>query len=74
MREYDICLLTTLGSKIMYLEAFGMSIIVLNDLKMAIDLLEKRSAIYSSRYVAFHHARCTTVVLILYNVDLESGC
>jgi hypothetical protein len=33
----------------MYLEAFGQKMIVLNDNKMAVDLLEKRSAFYSSR-------------------------
>ncbi|KAF9449659.1 cytochrome P450 [Macrolepiota fuliginosa MF-IS2] len=40
---------TKLGSKIIYLEALGQSIIVLNDAQMAKDLLEKRSALYSSR-------------------------
>ncbi|KAF9451148.1 cytochrome P450 [Macrolepiota fuliginosa MF-IS2] len=38
-----------LGSKIMYLEAFGRSIIVINDARIAKELLEKRSALYSSR-------------------------
>jgi len=38
-----------LGSKIMYLEALGRPILVVNDLKMAKDLLEKRSGLYSSR-------------------------
>ncbi|KAJ3563543.1 hypothetical protein NP233_g8874 [Leucocoprinus birnbaumii] len=38
-----------LGSKILYLEAFGQSIVVLNDFRMASDLLDKRSALYSSR-------------------------
>ncbi|KAF9451150.1 cytochrome P450 [Macrolepiota fuliginosa MF-IS2] len=38
-----------LGSKIMYLEAFGRSIIVINDAQIAKELLEKRSALYSSR-------------------------
>ncbi|KAJ3563542.1 hypothetical protein NP233_g8875 [Leucocoprinus birnbaumii] len=38
-----------LGTKILYLEAFGQSIVVLNDSQMARDLLDKRSAIYSSR-------------------------
>ena len=33
----------------MYFRALGRSIIVLNDKRTTIDLLEKRSAIYSSR-------------------------
>ncbi|KAF5348527.1 hypothetical protein D9756_009683 [Leucocoprinus leucothites] len=41
-----------LGSKIVYLEAIGRTIIVLNDINMARDLLEKRSALYSSRPVS----------------------
>ncbi|KAF5348522.1 hypothetical protein D9756_009684 [Leucocoprinus leucothites] len=41
-----------LGSKILYLEAVGRPIIVLNDVDMARDLLEKRSALYSSRPVS----------------------
>lgn len=41
------------GSKIMYLEAFGQSIVVINDLPTAQELLEKRSTIYSSRRVIF---------------------
>ncbi|KXN82009.1 O-methylsterigmatocystin oxidoreductase [Leucoagaricus sp. SymC.cos] len=38
-----------LGSKIMYVEAFGQPIVVVNDACIASDLLEKRSALYSSR-------------------------
>jgi hypothetical protein len=34
-----------------YLEALGQSILVLNDITMAQDLLEKRSGLYSSRCV-----------------------
>ena len=41
------------GSKIIYFEAFGQSIIVVNDLPTAQELLEKRSTIYSSRRVIF---------------------
>ena len=37
----------------MYLEAFGQSLVVINDLAMAQELLEKRSATYSSRRVFF---------------------
>ncbi len=33
----------------MYLDALGQPIIILNDFQMAKDLLEKRSALYSSR-------------------------
>ncbi|KAF7773250.1 hypothetical protein Agabi119p4_5417 [Agaricus bisporus var. burnettii] len=36
------------GSKILYLEAFGQPIILLNDVQIGVDLLEKRSARYSS--------------------------
>ncbi|KAF9451158.1 cytochrome P450 [Macrolepiota fuliginosa MF-IS2] len=38
-----------LGSKIMYLEAFGRSIVIINDAQIAKELLERRSALYSSR-------------------------
>lgn len=38
-------------TNILYLEAFGRPIVVLNDLKTAQDLLDKRSAIYSGRLV-----------------------
>ncbi|KAJ3560613.1 hypothetical protein NP233_g10721 [Leucocoprinus birnbaumii] len=38
-----------LGSKIICAEALGQTIIVINDAQIAIDLLEKRSTIYSSR-------------------------
>ncbi|XP_006457263.1 hypothetical protein AGABI2DRAFT_123130 [Agaricus bisporus var. bisporus H97] len=37
------------GSGILYVEALGQPIIVINDVQIAIDLLEKRSLIYSSR-------------------------
>ncbi|KAF5346729.1 hypothetical protein D9756_010405 [Leucocoprinus leucothites] len=38
-----------LGSKIMHAEALGQPIIAINDARIASDLLEKRSAFYSSR-------------------------
>ncbi|KAF5346778.1 hypothetical protein D9756_010410 [Leucocoprinus leucothites] len=38
-----------LGSKIMYVEALGQPFIVINDARIASELLDKRSAIYSSR-------------------------
>ena len=38
-----------LGSDIIYLEGPGLSLIVLNSVKSVTDLLDKRSAIYSSR-------------------------
>ncbi|KXN81511.1 O-methylsterigmatocystin oxidoreductase [Leucoagaricus sp. SymC.cos] len=38
-----------LGTKILYLEAFGQPIVVLNSVQMGKDLLEKRSSIYSDR-------------------------
>ncbi|KAJ3567140.1 hypothetical protein NP233_g6558 [Leucocoprinus birnbaumii] len=37
------------GSKILFLEALGRPMLIVNDLDMARDLLEKRSAFYSSR-------------------------
>ncbi|KAF5346731.1 hypothetical protein D9756_010407 [Leucocoprinus leucothites] len=38
-----------LGSKIVYVEAMGQPIVVINDAQIASDLLDKRSTIYSSR-------------------------
>ncbi|KAJ3568002.1 hypothetical protein NP233_g6000 [Leucocoprinus birnbaumii] len=38
-----------LGSKIIYVEALGQPIIIINDARIASDLLEKRSSLYSSR-------------------------
>ncbi|KAF9449667.1 cytochrome P450 [Macrolepiota fuliginosa MF-IS2] len=38
-----------LGTKIIYVEALGRPIVVLNDIRIAKDLLEKRSGLYSSR-------------------------
>ncbi|KAF9531384.1 cytochrome P450 [Crepidotus variabilis] len=44
-----------LGTNILYLNVTGQSMIVLSSAKVAIDLLEKRSSIYSSRpYFPFH--------------------
>ena len=45
---YDV-----LGSDIIYLEGPGLSLIVLNSVKSVTDLLDKRSAIYSSRSALF---------------------
>jgi hypothetical protein len=44
-------LMFLLGSKMVYFEALGHSVLVINDIGVARDLLEKRSAIYSSRCV-----------------------
>jgi hypothetical protein len=38
------------GSRLIYLEALGQSILVINDITVAQDLFEKRSGLYSSRY------------------------
>ncbi|EKM75591.1 hypothetical protein AGABI1DRAFT_79751 [Agaricus bisporus var. burnettii JB137-S8] len=38
-----------LESKILHFQVFGQSMVVINDLKIAQDLLDKRSAVYSSR-------------------------
>ncbi|KAF5360986.1 hypothetical protein D9756_005147 [Leucocoprinus leucothites] len=38
-----------LGSKLLYLEALGQPMLIINDISIAQDLLEKRSALYSSR-------------------------
>ncbi|KAF9449666.1 cytochrome P450 [Macrolepiota fuliginosa MF-IS2] len=40
-----------LGTKIIYVELLGRPLIVLNDIRMAKDLLERRSGLYSSRPV-----------------------
>ena len=40
-----------LGSDLIRLNIMGNNIIVLNSLRSAIDLLDKRSSIYSSRFV-----------------------
>ncbi|KAF5360644.1 hypothetical protein D9756_005134 [Leucocoprinus leucothites] len=37
------------GSKLLYLEALGQPMLIINDIRIAQDLLEKRSALYSSR-------------------------
>ncbi|KAJ3573940.1 hypothetical protein NP233_g2114 [Leucocoprinus birnbaumii] len=47
--EYYKELGAKLGSKIMYLEALGQPMLIINDINIAQDLLEKRSALYSSR-------------------------
>ncbi|XP_006459514.1 hypothetical protein AGABI2DRAFT_201852 [Agaricus bisporus var. bisporus H97] len=39
-----------LGTKFIYMEAVGQPILIINDYNVARDLLEKRSAFYSSRY------------------------
>lgn len=44
----------TLESKILHFQVFGQSMVVINDLKIAQDLLDKRSAVYSSRYELLH--------------------
>jgi len=46
---YILICVAYIGSKIMYLEALGQSIIIINDITIAQDLLDKRSTIYSSR-------------------------
>lgn len=38
-------------SDIVYCDAFGVSVVILDSLKAATDLLDKRSSIYSSRWV-----------------------
>lgn len=47
----------TLESKILHFQVFGQSMVVINDLKIAQDLLDKRSAVYSSRYGLLHEVR-----------------
>ena len=41
----------SIDSDIIYVNALGTSILVLNSLSAAEDLLDKRSGVYSSRYV-----------------------
>ena len=48
LRAHDV-----LGSDIIHLEGPGLSLIVLNSVKSVTDLLDKRSAIYSSRSALF---------------------
>lgn len=47
-------------TNILYLEAFGQPIVVLDDLRTAQDLLDKRSSIYSSRLV--YPRKCFAIV------------
>lgn len=60
----------------MYLEAFGQPIIVINDALMAKELLEKRSALYSSRCVLWRIAGLNGSVIALNAslADLLLGC
>lgn len=43
-------LLCILDSDVLHLRLSGRSIVILNSAKAAVELLEKRSAIYSDRY------------------------
>lgn len=43
-----------LGSDIIYLEALSRKIIILNSYDVAIELLDKKSHIYSSRWILFY--------------------
>ena len=43
---------TVTGSDLLYYESWGRSFIVINSLDGAIDLLERRSALYADRCVA----------------------
>lgn len=54
----------------MYLEALGRPIIVINDINMAKDLLEKRSGLYSSRYAA---TLCPILMLTFYSYKTHYG-
>ena len=58
LRAHDV-----LGSDIIYLEGAGLSLIVLNSVKSVTDLLDKRSAIYSSR----------SALLIIFFVEAETN-
>ncbi|KAF5346780.1 hypothetical protein D9756_010416 [Leucocoprinus leucothites] len=49
LHKYFMELGGRIGSKIFYLKAFNQNIVVINDVKIAQDLLDKRSALYSSR-------------------------
>jgi hypothetical protein len=44
------------GSDIMYMNALGQSIIVIDKYETAVEFLDKRSGIYSSRFVFCHAA------------------
>jgi hypothetical protein len=47
-REFLLCMLTMIGP-ISSITVFGQPIIILNDARCAIEILEKRSATYSAR-------------------------
>jgi hypothetical protein len=47
----DLTLVACLDSDILHVDAAGSSIIIVNSWKAANDLFEKKSSVYSSRYV-----------------------
>ena len=48
---HSVTLMVTLlvGSKLLYLNVLGQSLVIVDDMDTAVELFEKRSAIYSSR-------------------------
>jgi hypothetical protein len=42
-----------IGSDIVYTNVLGQSIVIIDKYETAVELLDKRSGIYSSRYVSF---------------------
>jgi hypothetical protein len=60
-------LLTHIKGNIVYLEAFGQPLILLNSPKSAMDLLEQRSAIYSDQ----PHLAGGSNSMVLYQINLE---
>jgi hypothetical protein len=61
------------GSDIMYMNALGQSIIVIDKYETAVELLDKRSGIYSSRFM-FCHAAFISQGRVTYRVDLLFQC
>jgi hypothetical protein len=56
------------GSDIIYANVFGQPIIVIDKYEAAVEILEKRSGIYSSRFVTAHSV--VRVSRLMHKVDL----
>jgi hypothetical protein len=57
------------GSDIIYANVLGQSIIVIDKYEAAVEILEKRSGIYSSRFVTAHSA--VRASRLMHKVDLS---
>jgi hypothetical protein len=63
---------TCLGSDIVHAELFGTHLVALNSEKVARDLLEKRSSIYSDRFVG-QYIVILPDFLFVYQAPIESS-